>query len=150
MEVDWDKGLPPDVLALVATASVRMEGCLHLMDMAAMREVSKSWKEGFELGVKKIEIFDNELQHPVLPSGIEAAERFPGLTALDLGYSATSTAWLGTLGAFSKLHSLSICRGDLFPGSLGDLLADADLAHLQVCNDDKHNPRKDLEAWRDN
>ena len=41
---DWDKGLPPDVLALVAKAG-GMEA------MKGMRGASKNWQQGFELGV---------------------------------------------------------------------------------------------------
>lgn len=111
-DVDWDKGLPEDVLALVANAG-------GIEEMKSMREVSKTWELGFELGVQAITIFG--LEQPMLPPGLEAARRFPGLIKLDLGRSAAEIAlpWLRNLRAFPKLRSLDLgqpCRyQDPFP-----------------------------------
>lgn len=97
VDVDWDSGLPPDVLALVAKAG-------GVSDTKSMREVSKSWQQGFELGVTGIAIVHTE--HPVLPPVLEVAQRFPGLTRLDLSRSATNAARLGNVRVLPKLESL--------------------------------------------
>lgn len=95
---DWDKGLPRDVLALIA----RLGG---ITATQSMRAVSKSWQEGFELAVEGIEI---SLLDPV-PSGAgEAARRFPGLTSLDMGCKLASPSWLAGIGAFRKLSHLAL------------------------------------------
>lgn len=94
--IDWDKGLPPDVLALVAKAG-------GLSAMKDMRGVSKTWQEGFELGVTGIRVSPLD---PVLPDGGIACRRFPMLTMLDVGDSSADEAWLQTLRAFPKLSSL--------------------------------------------
>lgn len=70
---DWDKGLPSDVLAMVARAG-------GITEMKAMRGVSKQWQEGFELAVVSIKA---SLKTPSLPR--EVALRFPVLTSLDVG-----------------------------------------------------------------
>lgn len=125
MEVDWDKGIPPDVIALVAKAGGATE-------MKIMRGISKSWKVGYELGVACITV---GLQHPMLTVGLEAAQRFPGLTRLDLGMSLnTDVAWLENLGAFLKLDSLVLGGQPLVEGMLALRVTDADLSHLRVCS----------------
>lgn len=68
-KVDWEKGLPLDMLALVATL-----GGLH--ETNAMRGVCKTWQHGFESGVKSIKI---KFGAKMLPSGGKAAQRFPAL-----------------------------------------------------------------------
>lgn len=88
MDIDWDKGLPLDVLSLVAQT-------LGMNQMKIMRGVCKTWQQGFEMGVTGIKI--TSLGHPALPSGLELAQRFPGLTMLDLGKRAISTEWLEEL-----------------------------------------------------
>lgn len=124
--VDWGEGLPPDVLALVAKAG----GIQHLK---SMRGVCKAWQQGFELGVTSIAIL--KLYHPVLPPGLQAAQRFPELSLLKLGKSGTSQEWLVTLSAFPKLRGLilGVQTAALHTGRrLGDRLLDADMIHLQV------------------
>lgn len=72
---DWDKGLPLDVLSLVA------KGSKYIDHLKAMREVCKTWQKGFEGSVAGIRISKG----PLLPLGAEIfAERFYGLTLLDL------------------------------------------------------------------
>lgn len=44
---DWDKGLPTDVIALIARS-------VYMGETAVMREVCKTWQQGFELGVSSI------------------------------------------------------------------------------------------------
>lgn len=127
MNVGWSTGLPIDVLALVARAG-------GVSEMKRMRSVCKSWQEGFDLGVTGIGIC--ELQHPVLPSGVAAASRFPGLTQLDLGCSAVGKDWLDHLGAFSKLEILTLggWPDGLGPGgALSVRLKAVDMKRIQVC-----------------
>lgn len=95
-ELDWDKGLPPDVLALVARAG-------GIKAMQQMRGVSSQWKEGFELGVKGIRV--SQLG-PLLPLAGETARRFPMVESLMLGNSLVEESWLEGLGAFVKLTNL--------------------------------------------
>lgn len=94
--LDWDKGLPPDVLALVAKAG-------GLSQMIGMRGVSKTWQLGFELGVTGIRVSQLD---PLLPEGTAAFCRFPVVQKLNLRDSATQNAWLQTLRVFPKLNSL--------------------------------------------
>lgn len=99
--VDWDKGLPPDLLALVARAA-------DMQETKVMRRVSRTWQQGFELGVRCIAV---HFEDPVLPNWLKTAQRFPALTMLDLGASRTSTNWLANLRAFPKLRSLKLGSG---------------------------------------
>lgn len=124
VEVDWDKGLPPDVIALVAKAG-------GIKDMKFMRGISKSWKEGYELGVTSITVC---LRHPVLPLGLEVAQRFTGLVKLEIGLSTTSVTWLETLHELPRLNSLALGGHPMTTNSLGLHLTDADMSHLQVCS----------------
>lgn len=95
--------------------------------MLAMRGVSHSWQSGFERSVKSLRI---GAAGPVPPPGNLLAERFPGLTSLNLGNSTTETAWLENLRAFPNLRTLVL--GDFLPGgSFTYRLADADLRHLE-------------------
>lgn len=124
--VDWDKGLPPDVLALVAKAG-------GLEAMKQMRGVSSQWQEGFELGVNRIKVF---LKGPLLPRGGKAALRFPMLSSLDLGDSATDEAWLESLHAVCKLGSLVLGKDEELlwvdiTKKLGGRLTDAGVQHLR-------------------
>lgn len=52
--IDWDKGLPIDVLAIIGGGREETK---------SMREVSKTWKAGFERGVHRLKIL---LNSPVL------------------------------------------------------------------------------------
>lgn len=47
--MDWDKGLPSEALALVAKAR-------GTDNAKKIREVSKTWQQGFDLGVTGIKI----------------------------------------------------------------------------------------------
>lgn len=119
--IDWDQGLPLDVLALVAKAG-------GLSDMQAMRSVSKSWQQGFELGVGGITL------RKALPLLNFTAQRFPGLTHLDISGSTVPEAWLQSLRVFPKLNSVALgCqsfkeRSKI--GCLGSRLTNAGLDHL--------------------
>lgn len=54
---NWDTGLTADILGLVAKAG-------GIKEMAVMRQVSKTWKQGFELGVSGITV---SFEAPMLP-----------------------------------------------------------------------------------
>lgn len=71
-EVDWDKGLPIDILAMIAGGRDAQK---------SMRGVSQTWKEGFDRSVDRLKI---RLHGPDL--GLVPV-RFPMLTSLDLGGS---------------------------------------------------------------
>lgn len=144
-EEDWDKGLPDDVLALVAKAG-------GVNEMKSMRQVSKTWQLGFELGVQGITILEVHpmlppgMQHPMLPQGMEAAGRFPALTKLDLGRSAAVAAlpWLINLRAFPNLDTLILgertsCQG-VWPcnRNLPRWLKDDGMAVLQARTSEPH------------
>lgn len=125
--VDWDKGLPVDVLAVVA----RVGGPRSMMEM---RGVSATWQQGYELAVTGITIkSSHDLQCAIPPSGTEAPQRFPALAKLNLGQSTLDAAWLANLRAFRKLDTLNLGTS-LFSraGTLGSRLADADMQHLWV------------------
>lgn len=130
MNVDWDTGLPTDVLALVAKAG-------GIQQMKIMRSISKSWQQGFELAITSLAI--TKLEHTVLPPGVAAGHRFPCVACLKLGYSAVDTEWLENLGAFPNLDSvtlggLSASLGPFlgFERGLALRLDDAAMRHLQV------------------
>lgn len=76
-EKDWDRGLPPNVLPLVAkTGGVNAT--------KVMREISKSWQESFEPSVTCITI-PNSADFPyTLLFEAAFSLRFPALTKLDL------------------------------------------------------------------
>lgn len=81
MQPDWDKGLPTEVLGLLARCFPNA--------MEAMREVSKTWKEGFEGSVSRITVYPITLldrapgQFP--PQDGSFAARFPMLSRIRLG-----------------------------------------------------------------
>lgn len=146
-DVDWDRGLPLEVLALVAKAG-------GTMAMKGMRGASRTWQQGFDLGVAGIGIFDDT--KPVLTCGAcilyrpphqfprsEVTLGFPGLPKLDLGQSAIRPAWLKKLKLFPRLdiliHGLSTyLRGS--PSSLALHLSDFHMLHLRVCLIPKPTP----------
>lgn len=71
IDVDWDKGLPPNVLPLVARGDD---------DLKAMREVSKTWREGFNSSVTGVRV---KARGPVPKFGFFL--KSPSLTSLDMG-----------------------------------------------------------------
>lgn len=98
--VDWNRGLPEAVLPLMANLG-------GVKDMKVMRGVSKSWQEGFNLGITSIRISSAE----VLPDGLlKGAQHFPELTRLDLRDlrvpKDTTLKMLQALQTFPKLDSL--------------------------------------------
>lgn len=128
MTVDWGQGLPLDVLGLVAKA-----GGLH--GMKAMREVSRDWQQGFELGVCRVTVRIARQQR-ALPSRDLTFQRFPLLTRLDISESTISEAWLQTLHTFPRLNSLALgCQTNRVQpsnsNSLGTRLTDAGLTLLR-------------------
>lgn len=119
--IDWDKGLPPDVLALVAQAG-------GIPEMKAMRRASKNWQGGYDLGVTGIRIssektpigFGDASAHPRMMLEPEDevgiyGTRFPGLARLDVGDSSANESWLRIFGAFPKLASLNLGNPRAFP-----------------------------------
>lgn len=95
-EPDWNQGLPLGVLSAVAGGSNALK---------AMRAVSHSWQAEFEASVKSIDI---DMVGP-LPSFTGAfAQRFPGLTCLNLGESLMDEANLGQLKSLKRLSSLTL------------------------------------------
>lgn len=127
--VDWDNGLPADVLALVARAG-GMEAMKH------MRGVSRQWQEGFELGVKGIKVSPFG---PPLPWEGEVASlvRFPAVNIVDLGISPADGACLKCIRAFPTLKSLvlgadwDLACTSIVEKCLASQLADSELQHLQ-------------------
>lgn len=75
MEVDWDKGLPLELLSAVAGGQDLLK---------AMRGVSLTWKAGYEASVKKIKL---SRYGPMLPAGGVFALRFPAARSVDLSAS---------------------------------------------------------------
>lgn len=97
-DADWDRGLPPDILALVAKSG-------GMASMTVMRGVSKSWQRGYELGVTSLKIC---LHSPMLPPGETSPQRFPYLASLDLGGRPVEEQTLQALKAFPKLRFLTL------------------------------------------
>lgn len=95
--VDWGKGLPGEVLALLASLG-------GTENLKAMRGVNKTWRTGFELGIKGIRV---PTPAPPLPEGEELAARFPELAKLDIGDSDKALIphnWLHNLTALKRLR----------------------------------------------
>lgn len=91
---DWGKGLPLDVLALVA-------GGRDLLK--AMRLVNRSWQAGFDCSVTTMKVkFDG----PLLPASEVFCKRFPMLTCLHLGESQMAEADLAKLDGLKRLSNL--------------------------------------------
>lgn len=124
-EADWDKGLPMDVLSLVAKAG-------GLDAMKSMRGVSKTWQQGFELGITHIRI--PLYLDPTLPPGArQTAQRFLGATSLDARLCAAHESWLQTLKtSFPGLQNLILgaSRGNHPQYCLARRLTDAGLTAL--------------------
>lgn len=127
--MDWDKGLPMGVLTLVAQAG----GIEH---MKMMRNVSKTWKAEFEMGVARLKVV---LDSPSLPWGAAAAQRFPLLISLDISESCIEEEWMENLGSFKKLKRLVLGSYKEEDGwsphahnrSLAVRLSDEGMAHLR-------------------
>lgn len=94
-EVDWDKGLPIDLLSTVAGGRDILK---------AMRGVSHTWQAGFEASVKSITV---PWKAPPLPPASKFAERFPELISINLGESRLDQASLVSLAELRKLVSVS-------------------------------------------
>lgn len=92
--VDWDKGLPVDVLALVARGSNALR---------EMRGVCKTWQEGFDLSVTGVSVRGN-------PDLERLVQHFPEMTNLKLGLCSrrVQSHLLKELAGASKLGSLSL------------------------------------------
>lgn len=108
-EIDWDKGII-DLLPQVAGGRSAMK---------AMRGVSHSWQSGFERSVKTLRIREAD---PVPERGELLAERFPGLTSLDL----CLTFWraeelLDNLRSFPKLRNLVLEDSEFYSPDYYDL-----------------------------
>lgn len=72
-----------------------------------MRGACSSWKEGFERSVTSLKISPGG---PAPPSGGVLAERFPGLTSLDLGGCPLPEEGLACLRGLKNLVKLSLGR----------------------------------------
>lgn len=72
-ELDWDKGLPLDLLSAIAVAGGHEA-------MKAMRGVSHTWKAGYERSVTAIKLTRTG---PMLPPGGAFAGRFPAARSVD-------------------------------------------------------------------
>lgn len=76
--MDWDTGLPADVLAIVGKFG-------GIEETKSMREVCGSWQEGFELSFTGIKIHSRDILLPFAP---EISQRFSSLVKLDIGESS--------------------------------------------------------------
>lgn len=119
----WDNGLPAEVLALVASLG-------GIVDLKAMRAVSKTWQTGFELAVKGIIVPNIS---PVLPEGEELVARFPELANLNIGASHVNLeqSWLQNLAAPRKLRCLTLGSSEFSISSFASQVTSASLANLQ-------------------
>lgn len=100
--VDWDEGLPLEVLALVA----RGKGYFSVaQEMQRMREVCKNWQQGFEMGVTRMKISQGAISPPTDGT---LAERFPALISLDLSNCEMREDQLVCLRGMTQLRSLTI------------------------------------------
>lgn len=95
---DWEKGLPLELLALLAGLGGRNE-------MKAMRGVCKLWQQGFEGGTIGLMIGP---EGPLLPGNGSFCERFPMLASLHLGDSPVAESDLAQLAGFKQLQTLSL------------------------------------------
>lgn len=106
--VDWEKGLPLDILAIVAQSS----SWQTLQGMQNMRVVCKYWQQGFEMAITRLRIgkrswhSGRNLIRP--PTDGTFARRFPALTELDLGKCEMTEKQLVCLQGMTQLRSLVI------------------------------------------
>lgn len=94
--VDWDKGLPLDMLSAIAQGKDILK---------AMRGVSTTWKQGYESSIRHITV---SRSGPLLPPKAALAQRFPGQVSLDIGDSLIIEARLEDLSGFQNLNNLSL------------------------------------------
>lgn len=71
--IDWDKGLPLDLLFAVARGRDALK---------VMRQVSRTWKAGYEGSVTSIKLSESG---PMIPPGGAFARRFPSVRSIELG-----------------------------------------------------------------
>lgn len=115
------KDLPLDMLSKVAAGRKALR---------TMRRVSHTWQSGFELSVSSLTITKIG---PLPPPGYTLAQRFSGLTSLDLGGCRIKAKWLRKLKAFTRLARLVLGATNPFGSDdpLALRLKDADLQYLQ-------------------
>lgn len=123
-EVDWDKGLPLELLSAVAGGR---------NELKAMRGVSRTWKAGFEASITKFKVSG---QGPMLPPGDAFAQRFPAMRTIDLGRKWTKWVYkkppmaegdlIESLGRLvgARITCLVLC-------GMGESLTDAGMAQLR-------------------
>lgn len=92
---DWDKGLPVDILGQVAGGKDELK---------AMRGVSKTWQQGFEISVKGI-VGTGSCR---LPSAADVKRRFPRLTTLDVALCTVEESSLECLAGIRNLTNLRL------------------------------------------
>lgn len=122
-EVDWDKGLPLDLLSKVAGGQNALK---------AMRGVSRTWKAGFESSTSKVKL---GCKGAVLPRGGAFALRFPAVRALDVSDSLTARKHAaGILGRVvgAGITSLILRGCDSLTDYEMDLLGELPLTRLDL------------------
>lgn len=97
--VDWDKGLPLDLLSAVAGGR---------NELKAMRGVSRTWKAGYEASITKFVVLRSG---PILPPGGAFAARFPAARIVHLAGDRAQWAY----------HLNSAITADALTESLGGL-----------------------------
>lgn len=101
---DWAQGLPLGVLSLVAGGRDGLK---------VMREVCPSWKQEYEHSVSKITEDD---WPPLLATVPDLANRFPGLTSLQIHRENMGQTSIGSLSSLRKLADLYLySEVDFFP-----------------------------------
>lgn len=122
--VDWDKGLTPDILALVAKAGGREV-------FEVMRGVSRTWKTGADLTV--LGILMKTRDKIALPA--DGPTRFPAVRRLEIGRSSWGEADMASLAGFQQLTSLNLGENWVFEAGfedcLGGRITGAGFVHLQ-------------------
>lgn len=123
-DLDWDKGLPLDLLSAVAGGRDELK---------AMRGVCRTWKAGFEASVTKFKV---SCQGPILPPGGAFANRFPAARRVDFGRKCCKWVYkkppmeegalIENLGRLVGAHitCLVLC-------GMGEALTDAGMAQLR-------------------
>lgn len=98
---DWEKGIPLELLALVACLGGHPK-------MKAMRGVCKQWQQGYEQGTTGLTVSykDSLCRGPPVP--VDFYELFQGLASLHLGDSCVAEADLAQLSSLRQLQTLSL------------------------------------------